>query len=81
MGMRLIRHPSPSGLWTGTPGIRLAWPRFPIRRIFVADCPREDECRGGKGESGPESGRSPERSLLSPLCLEQSRVSPGEPVG
>jgi hypothetical protein len=40
-----------------------------------------DDKMDGPGESGPESGCFGSRRRLSPKCPEQSRVSPGLPVG
>ena len=40
-----------------------------------------DDKMDGPGESGPESGDSGSRRRLSPNCPDQSRISPGLPVG
>ena len=79
--MRLIRHSSPGPCGSGIAGeFSLAWRDSRFAGISCRTVPR-GRTSGRQGELGPESSPSSERPLLSPICLGQSRVSPGRACG
>src|SRR5262249_5544960 len=77
----LIRLPSPGGCGRGKSAESGLLASIPDSQDLHVESSRADEGRDGKGESRPESARSGQVARLSPLCLLQSRISPGGPVG
>ena len=81
MGMRPIYLPSPGRCGSRDADSTRFHRLIPESQVIPPGLSARDECLEGKGESGPESNPSFEGSLLSPIRLQQSRVSPGRPVG
>ena len=80
-GMRPIGLPSPAGCGSEQ-GVESAWlVRIPDSQAIPPRLSGEDDGWDAEGETGPESGTAQSLSLLPPLCLDQSRISPEPPVG